>query len=92
MKPQEISDFNAIILQSEVAVSKATADTKLYVPLDTRVYGLDSAKYLTSSANVHLNGAHATVKLWNRGGYAGVLVLKEEDVPEFLEKLGLVPA
>lgn len=70
----------------------ATADTTLYVPLDTRVYGLDAQHYLISNAVVHLNGSHATVKIWNRSGYSGVLVLRENDVAEFLEKLGLVPA
>lgn len=69
-----------------------TADTTLYVPLYTRVYGLHAQNYVISNAEVYLNGAHATVKLWNRSGYAGVLVLREDDVAEFLEKLGLVPA
>ena len=65
---------------------------ELYVPLDTRVYGLESAKYLISSANVQKAGAHASVKLWNRGGYMGILVMHEKDVASFLETLGLVPA
>lgn len=64
----------------------------VYVPLDTRIYGLPSSNYLISIASVNtaMGAIHSAVKLWNRGGYIGVVVLPCADVEPFLEKLGLV--
>lgn len=51
----------------------------------------DSPGSITSSVRVEFTPAHAHVRAWNRGGYAGEITVLRDDWPHFVRAFGFDP-